>query len=306
MTRSDQRAHEFLCRQRQARVWIEAVLEAPLQSNDIYESLASGVVLCRVGNKLWPQSPPLSPSSEDTFNAFMLRENIGLFLNACRSHGFRQEQLFLEDDLFERKNLPRVLIALQTVAETCNKNGQSSIKWPVDEMVEVENRREMIAIRRLNGLDEFDQHKKSKKEEHIASHHHVPQQQQQSEQPTESETSTAAEEQQNQALESEATPVVAVAPAPVLVNDEERRQREEAQQRREKLQQQAEMEVKERHEHSTATATNTVDERSKVDEAALAQKYGGAEKLENIKQIIVELEKRLTYGNSVLHVSVLK
>ena len=96
---------------------------APLPSGDFGEILKDGVVLCKLMNKLQPGSikkfkekvdmlgnpqtvsQPKSPSQGP---AFMLMENVQSFINAAKSYGVPDAEMFLTPDLFEARNLAQV------------------------------------------------------------------------------------------------------------------------------------------------------------------------------------------------------
>lgn len=126
MTRADFAAYEYLCRQAEAKEWIENVIGETLPDEDLWKSLGNGIVLCKLINCMWPgEIPRYHPA--DSFS-FKLLENIELFLAACERHGFPREDLFTPSDLFEKKNMPLVLTTLYKFAESAVKQG-FQVKW---------------------------------------------------------------------------------------------------------------------------------------------------------------------------------
>ena len=340
MTRRDQRALEFLCRQAEAKEWIEKVIGEKLVAEDIHTDLSSGIVLCKLANILWPGSISLNQvAPEDSF-AFKLRENIGLYLSAARNNGRKEEQLFGVEDLFEKKNLPRVLISLHHLATDLCKKG-FRIAWPNRSEVVFEEKKAIQDAKKLSGLEAFDE--KPKENETLTS-----------DQKTHLHESHKHEDKDKDKMETQSPE-----PSVFVVDEKEEMQRNEAKQKREQQQLEAqkqleeeqlklqiqlqkqkefedELEVRrladqekqkqidlERQQQIEQEKQKQIDlERQKQQEALpqpratpkippkqvpsedeLIQKYGSKTKLENIRQIIVELEKRLTFGNSVLHVA---
>jgi len=125
MTRADYAAYEYLCRQIEAKEWIENILQEKLDE-DFWKATADGTVLCRMANAMWPGAVPKynGPNSY----RFKLNENISMFLHACSSHGLAAKDLFTELDLFEKKNMPAVVNCLQKLAELVAKQG-FTVHW---------------------------------------------------------------------------------------------------------------------------------------------------------------------------------
>jgi len=103
--------------------WVETVMGEPLPSGDFGEILKDGVVLCKLMNKLQPGSIKKFKEKVDMFGnpqtvaqpksptqgpAFMLMENVQSFINAAKSYGVPDAEMFLTPDLFEARNLAQV------------------------------------------------------------------------------------------------------------------------------------------------------------------------------------------------------
>lgn len=150
MTRADYRAYEYLCRQAEAKEWIEAVLGRTLPDPDLYKSLADGTILCELINTMYPGSVEFY-SKPNSF-AWKLRENVQKFIQACKTNGKMNEyELFRVDDLFDKKNMPKFLESLETLADKAAKDG-FKIKW-----VKKENRQfsafEIQEAKKLEGVN---------------------------------------------------------------------------------------------------------------------------------------------------------
>jgi hypothetical protein len=94
------------------RKWIGEVLGNPL-GDDFHETLKSGVVLCRLLNKLSPKT--VTGIDKKTKMPFKQRENINKFLKGCRKLGVAEHSMFTTADLFEGANKGAVLLTLDTL-----------------------------------------------------------------------------------------------------------------------------------------------------------------------------------------------
>ncbi|KAK5582257.1 hypothetical protein RB653_003840 [Dictyostelium firmibasis] len=92
------------------RNWIESLTGEKI-NGDFMVALKSGVLLCKLGNKIKPGSCKSSPSSAP----FIQMENINSFLNLCKAQGVATTDLFMTVDLFEAKNPNQVIQGLQAL-----------------------------------------------------------------------------------------------------------------------------------------------------------------------------------------------
>merc|ERR1719427_2393674 len=83
----------------QCSKWIEDVTGKKVKN--FHADLKSGVKLCRLMNKIQPKSckPKVSKMP------FVQRENIVMYLQACKKYGMRETDVFVSQDLFEGDNL---------------------------------------------------------------------------------------------------------------------------------------------------------------------------------------------------------
>ncbi|KAI8320483.1 hypothetical protein GQ54DRAFT_243378, partial [Martensiomyces pterosporus] len=93
--------------------FIETVLGLQLDASTLRESLRDGVLLCRLINALHPGA--IKRINTKTL-PFTQMENIGNFLAAARKLGLESTDLFQTVDLYEGKNMPRVIMTLLTIA----------------------------------------------------------------------------------------------------------------------------------------------------------------------------------------------
>ncbi|KAN0050352.1 hypothetical protein ACTA71_003471 [Dictyostelium dimigraforme] len=93
-----------------SRAWIESLTGEKI-NGDFMAALKSGVILCKLGNKIAPGSCKSSPSAAP----FIQMENINSFLNLCKKQGVATTDLFMTVDLFEAKNPNQVIQGLQAL-----------------------------------------------------------------------------------------------------------------------------------------------------------------------------------------------
>jgi len=94
-------------REAKARAWLEELLGEKFEEETFQDALKSGVRLCQALNKVYPQSvPKINPSTGAVFNQ---RENIGNYVKACGRLGFNKSNLFETTDLYDGKNLTKVV-----------------------------------------------------------------------------------------------------------------------------------------------------------------------------------------------------
>ena len=104
----------------QARAWIEAVLGAPLEGDDLHEALKSGVVLVNLINAIKPGTckPPQNKKMP-----FVQRENIASYLAGCTTLGIPGFQSFQTVDLFEAQNMKAVIVNIHALGSYAQKMG---------------------------------------------------------------------------------------------------------------------------------------------------------------------------------------
>ena len=93
--------------------WIEESLNEKLPGADLGAVLKDGVVLCRLVNRIKPNTIR-KINTRDI--ALMKMENIKLYLEACWSFGLPSTTLFTTSDLYQRRALTEVLRNLEALA----------------------------------------------------------------------------------------------------------------------------------------------------------------------------------------------
>lgn len=104
--------------------WIQRATDVAVPSddpNDFAEELKSGQILCNLANKIQPGSIKKINKMK---TPFMMMENIGWFSDFVTSYGVQQEYGFVTVDLYEKQNVPQVLIALKWLKIEAEKKGR--------------------------------------------------------------------------------------------------------------------------------------------------------------------------------------
>ncbi|CAF0870577.1 unnamed protein product [Didymodactylos carnosus] len=107
---------------KEAQEWIEAVIGEKFPKGAYEDALKDGIILCKLINKLSPNSVPKIATAG---GAFKLRENVAAFQNAARSYGVPDAELFQTVDLFEKRNIPQVTLAIHALGRQAQKKGFS-------------------------------------------------------------------------------------------------------------------------------------------------------------------------------------
>ena len=94
---------------------VEQIVREPLADlKDVWVSLKSGVILCRLINKIKPKLIPKIATKR--LLPLVEQSNIQLFLTACSSLGVPRDRIFLVSDLHQSKNLQAVFLCLASLA----------------------------------------------------------------------------------------------------------------------------------------------------------------------------------------------
>jgi len=93
-------------RAEKAKKWLEAVLSETFSEENLQEALKNGVRLCNALNAVYPGSIP-KINTKDT--VYMQRENLDKYVKACGRLGFNKSNLFDVPDLYDGKNMTKVV-----------------------------------------------------------------------------------------------------------------------------------------------------------------------------------------------------
>jgi len=92
--------------EQKVREWLEQTLSGRFPEETLQEALKTGVRLCTALNSLYPGS--VTKINKPGI-AFSERENIGNYVEACGKLGFNKSNLFDTQDLYEGKNMTKVV-----------------------------------------------------------------------------------------------------------------------------------------------------------------------------------------------------
>ena len=106
-----------------AQRWIERVTGIPSNGLSFYQFLKSGVVLCKLANKIQPN---ILPHIYEGNLPYRQMENIGWYITACQQLGLRDEELFETADLFAERNLNSVVNHIHVLAHWLTKRPSTS------------------------------------------------------------------------------------------------------------------------------------------------------------------------------------
>jgi len=97
-----------------------AVLEEKLGTQSLWEALRSGVVLCRLVNKIEPGAIKQFTNMKK-MHALLERENINFYLEACWRLGMDSRDIFMTSDLYNARYMKSVLRNLTSLSHLAAK-----------------------------------------------------------------------------------------------------------------------------------------------------------------------------------------
>jgi hypothetical protein len=112
--------------EQEVREWIEAILgEKFPPSVDYVDMLHDGKVLCRVMNKLKPDTIKIN----ETGGQFKMMENINNFQKAIEAYGVPKLDVFQTGDLYEKKDISQVTMCLFALGRTTYNHPEFPGPW---------------------------------------------------------------------------------------------------------------------------------------------------------------------------------
>lgn len=106
--------------QADVKAWLGLIFgESNVKYDDLMVYLKDGTKLCEIINTVWGMGTIKYKTST---MAFVQMENIDKFLTFCKSNGIQQDELFQTVDLYEQRDPYQVIMAIQAVSRTINKN----------------------------------------------------------------------------------------------------------------------------------------------------------------------------------------
>ena len=131
--RQQNMAYEYLCHLEEAKNWIEACIEEDLgPTMDIEEALRNGVILAKLGHYFAPEVVPERRIYDSDLERFNLRglhfkhtDNINYWMRAMASIGLPQIFFPTTPDLYDKKNMPKVIYCIHALSIWLSKLGKA-------------------------------------------------------------------------------------------------------------------------------------------------------------------------------------
>ncbi|KAI9306784.1 kinase-like domain-containing protein [Cunninghamella echinulata] len=106
--------------------FIEVALEITINQGSLHQELKDGVILCSLVNQLKPGTIK-TVGQKDL--SFIKMDNITRFLQGARQVGLEEHHLFDTIDLFEAKDMPRVIHTILTLSQLFIKHDPDKYSW---------------------------------------------------------------------------------------------------------------------------------------------------------------------------------
>ena len=125
-------AYEYLCHLEEIKQWIEACIKEELPaSTELEEALRNGVFLAKLANFMTPDMIPLTKIYDLYQDRYVERglefrhtDNINYWVNSMKKFGLPKIFYPTTTDLYDRKNMPRVVYCLHALSLYLNKLGK--------------------------------------------------------------------------------------------------------------------------------------------------------------------------------------
>lgn len=140
---NEQKAYEFLVRNQEAKEWIEDMIDKKLPPGtaNFADHLRDGVFLCELANGFLPGSvPKIHKPRIGSVLEFMATDNINQFFRACEKIKFPSIYMFSVPDLWEKKNVYKIVHCIHSLAHFVVTQGIRDVR-----------------IKKLKGAVKFDQ-----------------------------------------------------------------------------------------------------------------------------------------------------
>jgi len=112
-------------KEQNARAWLETILDEKFTEGTLQGALQNGVRLCQAANKV---ASNIVKSINKQKMAALQRENISNYLKACGSMSFNSANIFETTDLYDGKNMVKVVENIYELASKGQKRGLPAIK----------------------------------------------------------------------------------------------------------------------------------------------------------------------------------
>ncbi|KAL5481649.1 hypothetical protein EMCRGX_G021851 [Ephydatia muelleri] len=133
--RKEHIAYEYLCHLEEAKKWIEACITDELPpTTELEQALRNGVILCKLGHFYAPDIMPLKKiydMDESKYRAkglhFKHTDNFNFWLETLKFVGLPKIFYPITTDLYDRKNMPRVIYCIHALSLYLHKLGQAPL-----------------------------------------------------------------------------------------------------------------------------------------------------------------------------------
>lgn len=120
--RKDLRSYEYLCHVGEAKEWIEACIGEEIDNTTaLEEALRYGIVLAKLARFFQPDC--VKKIFEDPRLQFRHSDNTNYFFKACRKAGLPELFLFELTDVYDKKNIPKVIYCIHALSHFLAKQG---------------------------------------------------------------------------------------------------------------------------------------------------------------------------------------
>ncbi|KAF0984705.1 hypothetical protein FDP41_000604 [Naegleria fowleri] len=123
---AEKKAYDFLVRQEEAKRWIEELVQEnlPPGTANFGENLRDGIFLAKLGKIFAPSAiKKINTPKSGSVLEFMAVDNITQFFEACKKVNFPDHYVFEVTDLWELKNIYKVVHCLHTLSLHLYRNG---------------------------------------------------------------------------------------------------------------------------------------------------------------------------------------
>ncbi|KAJ3303693.1 hypothetical protein HDV03_003566 [Kappamyces sp. JEL0829] len=123
--RKRQQAYDYLCHIGEAKEWIEACLKEDIpRTEDLEEALRNGITLAYLA-KFFQPSCVKKIFEDKTKLQFRHSDNINFFFQACKAERLPEVFFFELTDLYEKKNIPKVIYCIHALSYLLAKAGKA-------------------------------------------------------------------------------------------------------------------------------------------------------------------------------------
>jgi len=122
---AEKRAYDFLVRQEEAKRWMEEMINEKLPGKTadfVHPTCRDGTFLCRLANIFTNDSiKKIHSVKSGNVLEFMAVDNLTSFLRACKGVGFPEYNFFIIPDIWDKKNVVKVVNCIHALAHYLEK-----------------------------------------------------------------------------------------------------------------------------------------------------------------------------------------